>query len=71
MKETQCQRIIKYMTDFGSITSLEAMQDLGCMRLASRICDLKKDGFKIEKNIEKSKNRYGEKISYARYTLRK
>ena len=37
MKQTE--RILKYINDFGSITSLQAMQDLGVMRLASRITD--------------------------------
>lgn len=30
----QAERVLKYMRDFGSITQLEAMQDLGCMRRA-------------------------------------
>ena len=39
---TQNQRIIDYINQFGSITQLEALRDLGVMRLASRISDLKK-----------------------------
>lgn len=66
---TQCERIIKYMQDFGSITSAEAMQELGVYRLASRICDLKQNGYKIYDKFESSKNRYGEPISYKRYSL--
>ena len=34
MKITQCERILRHLNDFGSITSLEAMQDYGIMRLA-------------------------------------
>lgn len=58
----QAERVLKYMRDFGSITQLEAMQDLGCMRLGARIFDLKREGYAI-------KNRYGEDTSYARYRL--
>lgn len=39
---TQTDRVLMYMRDFGSISPLEAMRDLGCMRLAARISDLKK-----------------------------
>ncbi len=67
MKQTD--RILQYMRDFGSITQLEAMQDLGCMRLGARIFDLKREGYEIKKETETSKNRYGEDTSYARYRL--
>lgn len=43
-KPTQNQRILDYIRDFGSITQLDALQDLGVMRLASRISDLRKQG---------------------------
>ena len=68
-KMTQCDRIIKYMQDFGSIPSWEAMRDIGCMRLASRIHDLRKMGIGIEKEMVTTKNRYGESKTYARYRL--
>ena len=66
---TQGDRIIQYMQDFGSITPLEAMFDLGCMRLASRISELKKRGYEIRKETEHGRNRYGQKTAYARYSL--
>lgn len=65
----QAERVLKYMRDFGSITQLEAMQDLGCMRLGARVYDLKRDGYAIKKEMETSKNRYGKDTSYARYRL--
>jgi hypothetical protein len=57
------------MKDFGSITPKEAMADLGVMRLASRISDMKKDGIGIIKETETGINRYGEATRYARYRL--
>ena len=39
---TQSERIRRHLSDFGTITSLEAMQEYGIMRLASRISELKK-----------------------------
>lgn len=68
-KTTQCDRIVKYMQDNGSITSWEAMKELGCMRLASRIHDLRKRGFNVIKEMVADENRYGESVSYARYRL--
>jgi hypothetical protein len=65
----QCERILKYMQDFGSITQFEALKDLGVMRLASRISEMKLSGYAIEKKMEKGLNRYKEPYSYARYRL--
>lgn len=56
------------MEDFGSITPIQALADLGVMRLASRICDLRKD-YEIKTTMIKAKNRYGEDVTYAQYTL--
>lgn len=66
---SQCERIIRHLRDYGSITSLEAMQEYGIMRLASRINDLKRLGYDINAVMESAKNRYGEPTSYARYYL--
>ena len=65
----QAERVLKYMCDFGSITQLEAMRDLSCMRLGARVYDLKREGYNIRRDMETSKNRYGEDTSYARYRL--
>ena len=45
---TQCDRIIRHLNDYGSITSLEAMKEYGIMRLASRISDLRRRGYHLE-----------------------
>ena len=64
---TQCQRILKYIDDFGSITPLEAMNDLGVMRLAARISDLKRMGVNITQETVHGRNRYDKPMHYARY----
>ncbi len=69
MKTTQCQRVVQYMQDFGSIAQKEAIEDLGVYRLASRITDLRKKGYHINVKMESGKNRYGEPTRYARYSL--
>ncbi len=65
----QAERVLKYMRDFGSITQLEAIRDISCMRLAARIDDLKREGHVIRSDTETGKNRYGENTRYARYRL--
>ena len=67
--ETQCERVLKYMHDFGSINPAQAMDDLGVMRLGARIWDLKKAGHPITRKMVKKKNRYGESVSFAEYRL--
>lgn len=66
-KPTQCDRIMQYMHQHGSITALDAMREFGCMRLAARINDLRKRGIEIESAPQVSINRYGDKVSISRY----
>lgn len=68
-RPTQCQRLEQYFKDFGSITQLEALRDLGIFRLASRISEMKKDGFAIKDKQECVLNRYGEKCYIKRYYI--
>lgn len=67
---TQCERILQYIEETGSITQMDALREFGCMRLASRISDLKRQGVPVKRTMETAKNRYGEPISYARYTIK-
>lgn len=69
MKKTQCDRILQYIDENGSITQLQALKEFGCMRLASRMSDLKKRGYPVEMRMETAKNRYGESVRYARYSI--
>lgn len=68
-KMTQAQRVLDYMDKFGSITQLEAFLDLGVMRLASRISDLKKQGYPIQSDVVAVKNRFEEDCYIKRYSL--
>ena len=60
--------ILAHLDEFGSITQWDAF-GYGIMRLASRISDLKKRGFDIVTKTETGRNRYGDVIHYARYSL--
>jgi len=66
----QTERILRHLQTFGAITSLEAIQDYGILRLASRISELKKEGLPIQREMVLGQNRYGEATSFARYRIR-
>ena len=67
---TQADRVLDYMTGEGSITQLDALRELGVMRLASRIADLRKQGFDIVSKTVPVMNRYGEVCHVKSYSLR-
>lgn len=67
-KESQAIRILGYIEEFGSITPLEAMRDLGVYRLAARIADLRKAGNDIQTTMIDVPNRYGTSSKVARYS---
>ena len=66
---TQCGRILQHLEKNRSITAIQALEMYGCFRLASRIYDLKKRGFTIEKEMVERVNRYNEKVLVAQYKL--
>lgn len=70
IKISQNDRIIAYIKDFGSITTLEAFTELGVVRLGARISELRRNGVPIEDKPETVKNRYGEKCHIKRYYIR-
>lgn len=70
MKKNQRDRILEYVDRFGTITSSEAISELGCTRLSARISELKNMGYPFEKRMIQSRNRFGETVSYAEYYMK-
>lgn len=68
--KTQKERIIAYIKEFGSITTAQAFTDLGVSRLSARVAELKDDGFVFEDSWETAKNRYGETVTFKKFTLK-
>lgn len=66
---TQCERVVRHMKDYGSISTKEAMDEYGIMRLGSRISDLRKMGHNIQRTWKEGRNRYGEKTRWAEYRM--
>ena len=67
---TQCEIVLNYIEEHGSITARQAYK-LGIMRLASRISDLKRAGYNIKSDTVKVKCRDGSVSYVSRYSMRK
>ena len=65
---TQCKDILDYCNDnHGEITPMEAIGELGVMRLAARIHDLEGAGYVFEHIWVKFITRNGRRGKYMRY----
>ena len=62
---TQCDRILKHIDEFGSITDNDA-KEMHIHRLAARVHELRKRGINIISDTIYGKNEYG-KWHCARY----
>jgi hypothetical protein len=69
MKLSQCEKVLRHLQTYGSLTSLEAVTEYGILRLASRINDLKRMGYNITSKTASGKNRFGETTHYSVYRL--
>lgn len=66
----QCNRVLAWLEEHGSITDNEARDHLGINRVGARVWDLKwKRGIPIITKMEKGVNRFGEKVKYGVYVL--
>jgi hypothetical protein len=64
---TQHEAILKYIDDYGSITPMQAFSDLGVTKLATRVSEMKKKGYKFEITEIEATTRYGKKVRYCKY----
>lgn len=64
----QTQMVLEMLKE-GPITSLDAIREIGCTRLAARIGFLREDGYDIRSERMTSTNRFGKRVSHAVYTL--
>ena len=69
-KQTQTQKILQYLENFGSISSYEAVVELGITQLAARLRNLEDDGYVFNRETIKGKNRLGEDARYIKYSLK-
>ena len=67
---TQKEMVLNYLDEFGEITPLDAVKDLGIMRLAAVIFRLKQDGYNIQSEEIAVKNRFGKTCHVAKYFVK-
>lgn len=65
----QCEKVLRFMELYGSITQDEAKAACRCQRLASRIRDLKVRGYEISGKMVSGLNADGEPVRYKKYWL--
>ena len=59
--------ILWYIVKFGSITPMEAFNELGITKLATRISEMKMIGIQFDQAYEGRTNRFGKKVRFMRY----
>ena len=67
-KVIQRDEVWQFIEENGSITHRQAEDEIGCMRLASRISELRKQGKPIKSTMIPVKNRKGKTVYIAQYS---
>lgn len=70
-KINQADRVLQFIKENGSITRLQAANEVGAFELASRIGELEDKGYSFTRDPIKVKNRYGDSVRIMRYSLEK
>lgn len=66
-KATHKTRLLEYLNEYGSITSLEAIRDLGNTRLSATVFTLRREGHEIVSSSISVPTRWGSKTQVAKY----
>lgn len=69
MKSNQKQKILDYINKWGSTTSYQAYIDLGITQLATRISELKEEGYQFTYEWITKKNRDKQLVNFKKYML--
>lgn len=67
---TQTQAVLDWLKTHASISSMEAIKEFGATRLSAIIFNLRKRGYNIETVKCEGTDRFGNKMTFARYYLR-
>ena len=68
---SQEDMILEYLENHRGITQAEAIEAFGCYRLGARMYDIRESGFTVERVMEEGVNRFGQKVRYARYFVKR
>lgn len=67
--DSQAQQILALLEAGYALTADDAIERIGCYRLAARVKDLRDQGHQIETQLMPGINRDGKKIRYGQYRL--
>lgn len=67
--DNQVVRVRKYIAKHGSITTWQAIYELGITRLSAKIYDLKANGYDVDDEWIEVENRYGQLCRVKRYRI--
>lgn len=67
---SQCERIINYIKEHGSITVRQAEVELDINSPNRRLADLRDKGYSFNETWEEKKNSFGETVRYKVYRLK-
>ena len=70
MRKKAKERVIEYIEQFGSITTLQAFTDLGITRLSEYIRQIRQERVVLDETIA-TKNRYGDRTWYKKFYFQK
>ena len=68
-KKTQGERLLEYLQAGNSLMRLEAWSMLGIIEAPARISELKSKGHNIKTEMVTVKNRYGEPVRIASWSM--
>lgn len=66
---TQCDRIRDWLMAGNTLTALEALERFGCIRLPSRVYDLRSRGVPVKGRSKRVTTRSGEKKTVTEYYI--
>ena len=67
MKSTQHEEILKYFKSHKTITPMEAFSHLGITKLATRVSEMKRNGYVFKQEMIEVQNRHGATVRVMQY----
>ncbi len=67
--KTQKDRILDYLKSGKVLTRLNSWETLGVLEAPARISELRQDGWAIRTDMVQIRNRYGEAVRIAKWSL--
>lgn len=68
-KESQQEKIVKYLNSHATMTAMDAIRAFGCTKLATRISELKRKGYLFEQEMIEVVNSDGSTSRVMSYSL--